>query len=177
MLYPPLIDESMLKETTYPLNNGETIDLSIGNAMDLDDIIDIQEACYDGEAPWGRMAVSSELRNKRSSFFLMCHHGEKAVAFIGISMRRENFHVTNIATHPDYQKLGIGTFLLRTVVNLAKQLDRKRLTLEVRVSNEKAKSLYRTLGFRDGGIKKNYYHNNGEDALDMIYLINGTDGI
>ncbi len=175
MLYPPLINQSMLKHTSYPLKNGRRIDLSLANVMDLEDIVAIQEACYDGEAPWGRVAVNSELRNKRSSFFLMGHDEEIAVAFIGISMRRDNFHVTNIATRPEYQNQGIGSYLIQTVLDLARQLDKKRLTLEVRVSNETAKSLYRTLGFQDGPIKKNYYHNNGEDALDMVYLIEEMD--
>lgn len=175
MLYPPLINQSMLKQTTYSLKNGETIYLSLANSLDLDDIIEIQEACYDGIAPWGRVAVNSELRNKRSSFFLMCHHHEVAIAFVGISMRRDNFHITNIATRPEYQNQGLGSFLIDVVVDLAKQTDKNRVTLEVRVSNENAKSLYRTLGFQDVRIKKNYYHNNGEDALDMVYLINEMD--
>lgn len=175
MLYPPLIKESMLKQKTYSLQNGETIDLSFANQLDLEDIVDIQEDCYNGVAPWGRVAVNSELRNKRSSFFLMCHHQDEAIAFIGISMRQDSFHITNIATRPKYQSQGIGSFLIEVVIDLAEQTDRKRVTLEVRMSNEEAKRLYRNLGFQDVRIKKNYYHNNSEDALDMVYLVNGME--
>lgn len=175
MLYPPTISESMLKEKTYSLTNGEAIVLSLANRFDLDDIIDIQEDCYNGVAPWGRVAVNSELRNKRSSFFLMCHHQEEAIAFIGISMRQDSFHVTNIATRPRYQSEGIGSFLIDVIIDLGKQTNRKRVTLEVRMSNGDAQRLYRNLGFQDVRIKKNYYHNNGEDALDMVYLINEMD--
>lgn len=175
MLYPPTISESMLKEKTSSLKNGEAIVLSLANRFDLDDIIDIQEDCYNGVAPWGRVAVNSELRNKRSSFFLMCHHQEEAIAFIGISMRQDSFHVTNIATRPRYQSEGIGSFLIDVIIDLGKQTNRKRVTLEVRMSNGDAQRLYRNLGFQDVRIKKNYYHNNGEDALDMVYLIDEMD--
>lgn len=175
MLYPPTISESMLKEKTSSLKNGEAIVLSLANRFDLDDIIDIQEDCYNGVAPWGRVAVNSELRNKRSSFFLMCHHQEEAIAFIGISMRQDSFHVTNIATRPRYQSQGIGSFLIDVIIDLGKQTNRKRVTLEVRISNGDAQRLYRNLGFQDVRIKKNYYHNNGEDALDMVYLIDEMD--
>lgn len=83
--------------------------------------------------------------------------------------------MTNIATIPTYQKQGIATFLIQTVMDLAKQLKRRRITLEVRMSNETAKSLYRKLEFRDGRIKRNYYHSDGEDALDMIYLLDENE--
>jgi [ribosomal protein S18]-alanine N-acetyltransferase len=41
------------------------------------------------------------------------------------------------------------------------------MTLEVRVTNNVAQALYRKLGFQNGGIRKNYYTDNQEDALVM----------
>jgi ribosomal-protein-alanine N-acetyltransferase len=175
MLFQPLVREEMLSQDSYRLNNDDMIEISLANKMDLDDIVAIQEACYEGEAPWGRMAVNNELRNKRTAFFLMGHHEEQAIAFIGVSMRHTSLHVTNIATIPEYQKQGIATFLIETIIDLAQQLNRERITLEVRVSNEGAKRLYRKIGFRDGRIKRNYYQSNGEDALDMIYRLEDRD--
>ena len=43
----------------------------------------------------------------------------------------------------------------------------ENMSLEVRVSNYVAQSLYRKLGFQDGGIRKGYYTDNQEDALVM----------
>lgn len=174
-LFPTAMNESVLPKDSHTMNNGEKIWIRPAIIHDLNDIILIQEACYDGEAPWGRIAVNNELRNKRSSFFLMGHHNDLAVAFIGLSMRKDSFHITNIATMPEYQKQGIATFLIQTATDIARKLEKNYITLEVRVSNEKAKSLYRKMNFTDGRIKRNYYHNNGEDALDMIYRINEMD--
>lgn len=175
MLFPPLVNQKMLPETSYTLDDGREIQISLATALDSEDIIAIQEACYGGKAPWGRIAVNNELRNKMSSFFLMCHHDDRAIAFIGLSKRHQSLHVTNIATRPEYQKQGIASFLIGAVIAITQKLEKKRVTLEVRMSNVTAQSLYRTLGFEDGQIKRNYYHNNGEDALDMIYLIDETD--
>lgn len=177
MLFPPLISEEMLDKTTFGLKNGETVELGIADFKDLDAIIDIQKACYHGEAPWGRIAVNNELRNKKSSFFLMVYYRGEAVSFIGISSRDDGLHVTNIATHPLYQKNGIATFLIQRVVAIAQKLEKKRITLEVRMSNENAKKLYRKIGFQDGRIKRNYYHSNGEDALDMYYRVDKLEGL
>lgn len=171
MLFQPLVRQEMFPKDSYTLKNQETVDISLANKTDLEDIIAIQEACYEGEAPWGRIAVNNELRNKRTAFFVMCHHGERAIAFIGLSMRHTSLHVTNIATIPEYQKQGIATFLIESVIEVAKELSRTSITLEVRVSNEAAKNLYRKIGFRDDRIKPNYYQNDGEDALDMIYRL------
>ncbi len=176
MLFPPLISKGMLPHDTYALKNGSIVDISIASLDDLDAIIDIQEACYEGGAPWGRIAVNNELRNKRNAFFLMVHHQYRPIAFIGLSLRQQSIHVTNIATIPAYQGHGIASFLIHTGADLAKQLNRNQLTLEVRMSNERAKKIYRYLGFKDGYIKRNYYQNNGEDALDMYYFIDEMEG-
>lgn len=175
MLYPSLVNETMLAETEYILQNGEMLSLHIAREDDLEDIITIQKACYDGETPWGRIAVGSELRNKSQAFFLICHHFGQPVAFIGLSLRKESIHVTNIATMPTYQKNGIGSFLIDMGIDLGRQLDRQLMTLEVRTSNFNAMNLYRKIGFTDGRIKKNYYHNNGEDALEMYYQFDRDD--
>jgi len=174
MLFPPLVDESMLKHKQYKLRNNEVANVRFATENDLEAIIQIQKECYDGEAPWGRIAVMNEL-NKRTSFFLICHHLELPISFIGISIRHEAMHVTNIATIPAYERHGLATFLLMSAAEIGKKIDRQTMTLEVRVSNEGAKRLYRKIGFQDGRIKRNYYHNNGEDALEMSFNLNKLD--
>ncbi|HHQ2465550.1 TPA: GNAT family N-acetyltransferase, partial [Bacillus pacificus] len=57
--------------------------------------------------------------------------------------------------------------LLKEVISEAKTLGVKTMTLEVRVSNEVAKQLYRKYGFQNGGIRKRYYVDNQEDGLVM----------
>ncbi len=176
VLFSPLVNEGMLREETFEIRNGEQLELGIASVADLNAIIRIQEACYNGVAPWGRIAVNNELRNTKSSFFLMLYHNTFAVAFIGLSSRQNSLHVTNIATDPRYQKNGIASFLIERIIEIADQIEKEQITLEVRMSNEGAKRLYRNLGFQEVRVKPNYYHNNGEDALDMVYFINGMDG-
>ena len=58
--------------------------------------------------------------------------------------------------------------MIDEVKNFAIMNDCKTLSLEVRVSNADAQRLYRRLGFVASNIRKNYYTENNEDALDMI---------
>ena len=43
----------------------------------------------------------------------------------------------------------------------------REITLEVRASNFAARALYRKYGFREVGLRKRYYIDNGEDAIIM----------
>jgi len=76
-------------------------------------------------------------------------------------------HVTNVAVLPQFRGQKLGEALMRRLMETAKQHVAATMTLEVRVSNHVAQSLYRKLGFRNGGIRKRYYPDNFEDALVM----------
>jgi ribosomal-protein-alanine N-acetyltransferase len=57
--------------------------------------------------------------------------------------------------------------LLTTLFELTATDQRRGYTLEVRVSNAGAITLYERLGFRASGVRRGYYTDNREDALIM----------
>lgn len=89
------------------------------------------------------------------------------LGFVGISLIDEAAHITSIASHFRFRGMGIGELLLIGTVEVALFKQLNNVTLEVRVGNEIAQSLYRKYGFKDIGIRKRYYLDNGEDALIM----------
>jgi [ribosomal protein S18]-alanine N-acetyltransferase len=93
--------------------------------------------------------------------------GENIIGYCGTWIVIDEAHVTNIALLPDYRGKGLGELLLRNVMDVLRKLGATSMTLEVRVSNHIAQSLYQKLGFKPGGIRKNYYSDNNEDALVM----------
>ncbi|HEV7888579.1 MAG TPA: GNAT family N-acetyltransferase, partial [Acidimicrobiales bacterium] len=68
---------------------------------------------------------------------------------------------------PEWHRRGIATRLLANMARQALERGAKHLTLEVRVSNAPAQSLYRKFGFHPAGVRKNYYIETNEDALVM----------
>jgi ribosomal-protein-alanine N-acetyltransferase len=74
--------------------------------------------------------------------------------------------ILDVAVHDDCRGLGIGRLLVEETLRLFRERGASRVFLEVRVSNEAAISLYRSLGFRESGRRTRYYEN-GEDALLM----------
>jgi len=76
--------------------------------------------------------------------------------------------ICQIAVHPDIQREGLGSMMMKEVLKEAKIKKVTSLTLEVRKSNEKAINFYKKFGFEVSHTKEGYY-DNGEDALYMIW--------
>jgi ribosomal-protein-alanine N-acetyltransferase len=71
-----------------------------------------------------------------------------------------------LAVRPSHQNRGIATRLLLEELRILRQMGAVSATLEVRVSNQKAQSLYSALGFEIAGICPSYY-SDGEAAIVM----------
>lgn len=74
-------------------------------------------------------------------------------------------HITILAVDPNYQRQGLGRAMLEILLYSARQRQLEWATLEVRISNQAALSLYQKFGFREAGRRKRYYQDTGEDAL------------
>lgn len=92
---------------------------------------------------------------------------DSIIGFAGLWLMVDEAHVTTIATHPGFRRLGLGELLLVSLIDIAYSIGAKWVTLEARVSNYKAQNLYRKYGFREAGIRHRYYSDNQEDAVIM----------
>ena len=91
----------------------------------------------------------------------------RIVGFAGMWHMFEEAHVTTIGVDPGHRGRGLGELLLVTLVDQALLRKASWMTLEVRVSNESAQSLYRKYGFTIQGTRTRYYSDNNEDAYIM----------
>lgn len=89
------------------------------------------------------------------------------VGIAGFWLMLDEAHIITIATRGTHRRQGIGELLLTSVIDMAKQLKGNIVTLEVRVSNKEAQSLYEKYSFRKVGLRRRYYSDNGEDAFIM----------
>lgn len=72
-----------------------------------------------------------------------------------------------IAVHPELRGRGLSRKLMDCLEETAREKGAEAVTLEVRKSNQAAIELYKTYGFREEAVRKNYYENPSEDALIM----------
>ena len=92
---------------------------------------------------------------------------ETIVGFAGLWLMLDEAHITTICVAQRLRGRGLGGLLLSHMMDQAIELGARRVTLEVRVSNHVAQSLYRKYGFVDEGVRRRYYSDNNEDALVM----------
>jgi [ribosomal protein S18]-alanine N-acetyltransferase len=92
---------------------------------------------------------------------------ESIVGYTGMWLMIDEAHVTTIAVDPAYRGEGLGELLLVSLIDYAIDLGAVEMTLECRVSNHSAQALYRKYTFRNTGVRKRYYSDDGEDALIM----------
>ncbi len=122
---------------------------------DIDQILRIEQECF--AAPWSRESFENELRKNKFALYLVLEEEDKVIGYCGSWLIIDEIHITNIAILPEYRGRKLGEALLRKMMEIAKLEGANTMTLEVRVSNHVAISLYRKLGFQEGGIRKNYY--------------------
>lgn len=136
--------------------------------QDIHSIVEIERAIY-GQAPWSYAAFQLELRRPQDRLYLAVLSDDQVVGFVGMAFDwyKLDLHITNIGVTPGYQNKGIGTYLITTAINFARLLKLHSLSLEVRVHNLAARKLYERLGFREHKLKRRYYLDDHEDAVDM----------
>ncbi|WP_017651564.1 ribosomal protein S18-alanine N-acetyltransferase [Fortiea contorta] len=131
----------------------------------LNVIVELDQACFGGL--WTIDAYKRELDSPNSDFLgLFSPLSSSQLLGMGCFWSiLEEAHITILAIHPQYHRQGLGQALLYSLLKTASDRGLERATLEVRVSNQPAISLYQKFGFKTAGRRRGYYQDNGEDAL------------
>lgn len=118
-------------------------------------------------SPWSRSIFVSEVTLNDNAIYIVAILNERIVGYAGMWVILDEGHITTLAVDPKFRRLGIGRDLMDELTLRSIKRGVTRMTLEVRVSNHKAQSLYEKLGFVAHGIRKEYYLDDKEDALIM----------
>jgi [ribosomal protein S18]-alanine N-acetyltransferase len=92
------------------------------------------------------------------------------VAFLVARRLDEEWELENVVVAARDRRKGLGSLLMKKLVQHAEGLPGASIFLEVRQSNEAARALYEGLGFQENGLRRNYYANPAEDAI--LYRLN-----
>jgi len=100
--------------------------------------------------------------------FLVASLDSYILGFIsGVIVSKDTSRILMLAVRPNHRNKGIGSNLLQNFIERSAQKGMKKITLEVRVSSEKAINFYREKGFHALGIIEDFY-TNGESGIKMI---------
>ena len=128
----------------------------------LEQVMEIERASF--PTPWTEKMFLEELASPSTkgsppADFVLC--------YIIFWMFREEVHILNLATHPDFRRLGIARSLLLFTLDFSYKRGGILYLLEAREGNQPALQLYQKLGFASCGVRRKYYPDTGEDAILM----------
>jgi [ribosomal protein S18]-alanine N-acetyltransferase len=101
---------------------------------------------------------------------------EPPVALLVAWVVADELHLIHLATARAARRQGAARALVETFVAYAREHGSRLLLLEVRRSNDAAIALYRAAGFRAAGLRKAYYADDGEDAIEMRLTLDPATG-
>jgi [ribosomal protein S18]-alanine N-acetyltransferase len=139
---------------------------------DLDEVVMIERASFG--MPWSRGAFLYEIEQNRVARCWVLRDDGRVVAYLCLWEIGDELHVTNIAVHPGLRRRGLARRLLGAILEDGRARHLRVVTLEVRPTNDEARMLYESFGFRVVGRRRGYYYDTGEDALIMESDLQGS---
>ena len=125
----------------------------------------LEQVCFTD--PWSYESLEHDILNNKLSFYIVAEVEGVVCGYVGIWNIVDEGHITNVAVSPDYRRKHIASNMLDVLIASCEEAGVERFTLEVRAGNEPAKALYAGKGFKEIGVRKGYYQDNGEDAIIM----------
>jgi len=138
--------------------------------MDIPAIMCVETLAY--PYPWTEGIFRDCLRVGYSCWMLS---GPEGVLGYGVmSMAAGECHILNLCVHPDARRRGLGRWILKHLLGIARSRSIDTAFLEVRASNRPAYALYSLEGFCEVGMRRGYYPGaqGREDAVIMALPIN-----
>ena len=136
---------------------------------DLPRIMAIEAAGF--PHPWSEALLRSELGHAWSRLLAAVVPGEGdadlVLGYVVFWLVHDEVHILNVGTAPEARRRGIGRALMEAAVAAGRGRGARLSTLEVRRSNQAAIALYRSLGYREVGVRPRYYAEENEDAIVM----------
>jgi len=139
-----------------------SITLQTINHSLLPQVLKLDRLCFGGL--WALEGYQREIDSPNSELIAIVF-SEQVIGYGCFWAIVDEAHITILAVHPEYQRQGLGKLILLALLDRACQRQMKHATLEVRISNQSAISLYEKFQFKAAGQRKHYYTDTGENAL------------
>lgn len=115
---------------------------------------------------WHQKMWLEELNNSLTTY-LALEIDSEIVGYAGFWLIAGEAQITRVAIRSLERGNGLGTILTKALLAEAWSQGATGVTLEVREKNVAAQKAYANCGFKNAGVRKNYYSDNHEDAVIM----------
>ncbi len=138
----------------------------------LSELTVLAEQAFPGQP----FSMADEVSRPWTRLWVLHAEGLSPAAFLVGWHVADELHILNVATSPKARRQGFGAMLLAHAVDYCRAHHVRISLLEVRRSNVAAIGLYKKLGFSISGVRRAYYADNDEDAIEMLLLLDPTTG-
>ena len=133
--------------------------------MTVDDIAQVAEIERQiFSIPWSEKAFRDSMESD-NTIYIVAKENDNVAGYAGMYLSFEEGNITNVAVNPLSRRKGIGEKIVRDILNRAYEKGVRDVFLEVRETNSVAIALYEKIGFKEEGIRKNFYDKPRENAL------------
>lgn len=148
---------------------GDKIILRFAGISDSGSIAQIEKQCFSD--PWSASAVQDFLGYNFNRILCAVIDG-RVSGYVSFTFIPDEIEIQNVAVAPELRRKGIADKIMRALDKYAADSSAEKISLEVRVSNFAAISLYQKHGFLETDVRKNFYRHPTEDACIMIKEFN-----
>ena len=143
----------------------DQLDYRYMTESDLEAVLEIER--LSNPFPWTEQNFIDCLR--RDYYCLIQTYSDGVSGFAIQSIALDEAHLLNIGVSSNKRRQGLGSDLLEKIIYASEAMGSNKIFLEVRVSNAAATNLYLDFGFKQIGVRKDYYRlpEGKEDALLM----------
>lgn len=135
---------------------------------DVDEVVKIEQQSFSD--PWSEENFLVEL-DLPFSWVWTAKINNRLTGYCCCWEIEEELQIANLAVYPEFRNQGIGKKILQEILNRACQRKIKKVTLEVRESNQFGLKLYQAFGFAEVGRRKEYYRKPTEDGLILAKIL------
>lgn len=133
---------------------------------DIDAVVAIETEAF--STPWSPETFEGLIDRDAVELIVMTDDVDGVIGYAVLWCILDQGELANLALATTRRGAGLGSLLLRHVMQTARERGVQRLFLEVRASNQRAIDLYHGFGFTDVGVRRAYYQRPREDAHVML---------
>ena len=131
---------------------------------DVEQIVAIEKDTF--SQPWSEVDFRKAWKDSHNIYFVV-EKGREIIGYCGLWSVVDEGQITNVAIRRDARGQGLATKMMTALLEEGIKEGLTAFTLEVRVGNHSARSVYKKLGFEEAGVRPNFYDHPKEDAVIM----------
>ena len=140
------------------------LEIRIAKEQEIEEIARLEQEIFPD--PWSLTALSDTWNQKQAQILGAWLDGQMA-GYVIVYFAADESEIARIAVDEKFRRQGVAGALLDEMERVLAGKGIARLMLDVRKSNAAALRFYLSRGFKEDGVRKNFYTNPIEDAILM----------